>query len=483
VKFRPIEKQAGGATPEKPRQMTDEVQRAVQQGHVTMVRRAPAKVSAKYGGPAKSAEPLDAKAGAQFDEEHATAERAIYDGDSDRLTLTGSVQMTGGQTMNQASVLWANQVDFERTTGDAQAEGSVKAIYQQQAGQQQAGQQRAGAAAGGSVVNPAEPAHILADHADLKHEANTATFYGRAGKPVRLWQGSSQVEAPVIEMSRDNLGDQRLSAHGLDQGSRTPWSVDGDGPVAAAPVHAVLVTAGSNGTGSNGTGPGKPRATSPGAAKPGKAVSNDGVAAQAPQVIRIASRQLMYSDLMRQADFSGGVRVDSKDGVLRGRQATAYLKNSGVETWGLELPEEESAGAATARTAEGFPSGAGSDHFGSADPAAAGLTSFSGSVERVIATGHIEIEQPGWHATGDRLVYTASDGWSVLTGDPTELPRLVDATRGTFTGASLRFRAGDDDVLVSNALPGSDKGVPGQRVHSETRVHPNEAKKPEGLKH
>jgi lipopolysaccharide export system protein LptA len=149
----------------------------------------------------------------------------------------------------------------------------------------------------------------------------------------------------------------------------------------------------------------------------------------------------------------------------------------------LELPEEESAGAATARTAEGFPSGAGSDHFGSADPAAAGLTSFSGSVERVIATGHIEIEQPGWHATGDRLVYTASDGWSVLTGDPTELPRLVDATRGTFTGASLRFRAGDDDVLVSNALPGSDKGVPGQRVHSETRVHPNEAKKPEGLKH
>jgi len=176
----------------------------------------------------------------------------------------------------------------------------------------------------------------------------------------------------------------------------------------------------------------------------------------------------VYSDLLRQADFGGGVRVDGKGcTTMRSRQATAYLQNPDVENWGLEVPGDA-------------PSAQGSAAAG--DRAAAGdLTSFSGSVERVIATGHVEIEQPGRRATGDRLVYTASDGWSVLTGEPAALPRIVDATQGTITGVSLRFHSDDDSVLVSNALPGVEKAVPGQRVHSETRVHPN-GSKPEGRK-
>ena len=39
-----------------------------------------------------------------------------------------------------------------------------------------------------------------------------------------------------------------------------------------------------------------------------------------------------------------------------------------------------------------------------------------GGVERVVATGHIVIDQPGRRATGEQVVYTASDGMFVLTG-------------------------------------------------------------------
>jgi lipopolysaccharide export system protein LptA len=90
----------------------------------------------------------------------------------------------------------------------------------------------------------------------------------------------------------------------------------------------------------------------------------------------------------------------------------------------------------------------------------------AGSVERMIVTGRIEMEQPGRRATGEQLVYTASDGLFVLTGAPTVLPKVVDDQRGTVTGTSLRFHSGDDNILVSN---GGENGV-GQRVRTETRV-------------
>jgi lipopolysaccharide export system protein LptA len=76
------------------------------------------------------------------------------------------------------------------------------------------------------------------------------------------------------------------------------------------------------------------------------------------------------------------------------------------------------------------------------------------------------MEQPGRTATGERLVYTASDGFFVLTGTATVLPKVVDETRGTVTGTELRFHTGDESVVISN---GTDKND-GQRVHMETRV-------------
>ena len=71
-------------------------------------------------------------------EERVTAERAVYDGELERTTLTGNVQLSDG-----TSVLWADRVVTEQQTGDATADGSVKASY-------------------GQTGSADEPAHVLA---------------------------------------------------------------------------------------------------------------------------------------------------------------------------------------------------------------------------------------------------------------------------------------------------------------------------------
>jgi len=78
----------------------------------------------------------------------------------------------------------------------------------------------------------------------------------------------------------------------------------------------------------------------------------------------------------------------------------------------------------------------------------------AGKVERMIATGQIQIDQPGLRATGGRLVYTAADGLFVLTGDGKSPPKLVDSECGTITGAALQFHTGDESVEVTSVEPG-----------------------------
>jgi lipopolysaccharide export system protein LptA len=90
----------------------------------------------------------------------------------------------------------------------------------------------------------------------------------------------------------------------------------------------------------------------------------------------------------------------------------------------------------------------------------------AGKLEKMVASGRIEMEQPGRRATGEQLVYTASDEMYVLTGTAAALPKVVDDQRGTVTGTSLRFHSGDDNIVVSN---GGENGA-GQRVRTETRV-------------
>ena len=92
-----------------------------------------------------------------------------------------------------------------------------------------------------------------------------------------------------------------------------------------------------------------------------------------------------------------------------------------------------------------------------------------GSVERIVVAGQVQLEQPGRRATGEQLVYTASDGLFVLTGTAAAPPKITDETQGMVTGASLQFHSGDESVVISN---GENAGA-GQRVRTETRVKRN----------
>ncbi len=354
----------------------EEIATAVQQGHVSMMNRPVAKPGSAAG----------------VSEQHATAQRADYDGDADELTLTGGVQMNDAD-----SIVWADKVVMEHETGDGMAEGAVRAAYLPPKD--------------GASKGTAEPVHVLAARGEFKHSARRAVFYGAgsqagAGKVARMWEGTSQVEAPVLELEQV---ERRLLAHG-------------DGRSAAGMVvHAVFVSGALAGDS--------------GAAK----TANDGGSKQTP--VRVASHDLVYDDVARRADFSGGVLVEDGNGTMRSRQAVVYLTAADAAKGGTEATK-------AVKT-----------------PAAQGAF-MGGSVERIVASGGIEIVQPGRRVTGEQLVYTAADGMSVITGAPGTLPKMTDVAQGVITGASLRFHTGDNSVVVSNGL----NGVPGQRVRTETRV-------------
>src|SRR6266566_2992573 len=236
----------------------DEVSDAVEQGHVVITQLPVRK-------PGDATAPL---------EERVMAERAVFDGEVERTILTGNVQVSNG-----TSVLWADRVAMEQQTGDAAADGSVKASY-------------------GQAGSAEEPVHVLAARAELKHDSQIATFHGVAGRPARLWQGASQVDAPVLQFEQKQ---RRLLAHGEGQGA----------PMA---VHTVLVSSGSSGP--------SPKVD---AAKVKPAMGKLIVGGKS-DVVQVASRELVYSDEAMKAEFTGGVEVESRDGKMRGQRVVVYLQ-------------------------------------------------------------------------------------------------------------------------------------------------------------
>src|ERR1019366_201976 len=139
---------------------------------------------------------------------------------------------------------------------------------------------------------------------------------------------------------------------------------------------------------------------------------------------------MLFTPVLREREFKGSVQVTDQDGVMRSQVATVYLAGK------------------------------------TAAPAPA-ETSLGGWVDHMMASGAVELEQPGRKGSGDKLVYTADDKTFVLTGTKTVPPKIVDETQGTVTGASLRFKSGDDSVEVLS-------GDGAQRVRTETRMKPKE---------
>jgi lipopolysaccharide export system protein LptA len=292
--------------------------------------------------------------------QHGSGDEAVYDAADDRVTLTGSAQLS-----DATSAVWAHSIALLRVRGDAIAEGGVRTTYLQAS----------------ASSNPAEPVHVLADRALLHRDVGTAIFYG---KQARLWQSGTQVEAPVLEFDRNR---------------RTLFAHD-DVKSGEAPVHTVLVSE------PNPTGLAHPRAK------------------QSP--IRVASHEMLYTDLTRQVEFRGAVRVDDADGTMHADLATIFLVPTASKAQTDAIP--------------------------------------GGQIDHIVATGAIALQQPGRIATGTQIVYTASDGVFVLTGSKADPPKVVDDAQGTITGESLRFKTGDDSILVTGAGAG-------HRVHTETHMN------------
>jgi lipopolysaccharide export system protein LptA len=360
------------------------LKRAEQRGSVRIVREAAARPDAKPG-------PSGAAPGP--DVEHAEGDDAVFDQDENRMTMTANV---GGQVRvsDPESALFANRVVFDQDSGDANAEGNVRVSYLQP----------------GST---GEPVHVMSARAVAHKETKLSEFYSGAGGDARMWQGGSQVMAPVLE---------------FDQGRKTVFAHGANGAQGQV-VKTVLVNAGP------GTG------QQPGA-KPGTKPSDRKQGANAP--VRVLSREMLYTDATREVLFRGLVQVNDQDGIVRAREATVYL-----------VPKGQTAGAGGEHpTARGE---------AARDGASGSAMDLGGSVDHIIATGAVEVEQPGRKATGERLVYTRSDDTSVMTGTATVPAKMVDQTQGMVTGSSLRFRRGDDSVEVLSG-DGSEK------VKTVTRV-------------
>jgi len=138
--------------------------------------------------------------------------------------------------------------------------------------------------------------------------------------------------------------------------------------------------------------------------------------------VNVLSGRLSYADAERQAHLEGGVTTKSADATLTADQATVVL-----------VPRAEKA-----------------------EP---GAPPSASRVERVVAEGHIRVQEGGRQAQGDHLVYTPGDGKFVLTGGP---PSIFDAEHGSVTGDSLTFFSRDDRVLVESK--GSTRTVTRTRV-------------------
>ncbi len=255
-----------GKPPTPAPQPAAQLQSAVQLGNVTLVQETPAAGQVASGA---AATPPGSPAPAVTT---ATAQRAAYDAASQLVQLSGDPRIRDAN-----GELAAASIEVERTTGNANATGGVKATYRQSSGQQT------------MAFTGAGPVHVVADHAHLDHAADLTTFYGKAREQARLWQGSDSVAAPVLELSRAHA---TLAAHGLS----------GD----AAAVNAVITSSSSTTSGTAA------KATPP-------------AAAVQPSVVRLQSRTLFYAEAEHKAVFSGDVVAQTSSGLLRSSFMDVYF--------------------------------------------------------------------------------------------------------------------------------------------------------------
>ncbi len=296
----------------------------------------------------------------------------------------------------------AERFAVERAAGNMVATGSVQTTVRERS-----------ATGAGGLLSGNQPTHVVAQRAQVMHDSEQAIFTGHA----RLWQAANSVEAPVIELSQKM---QTLTAYG--NGSCTQC------------VHTAFL-----GKSVPKPSPDAANATTSKGANSGEIAASD--ANRGPSIFRVLSQRLLYSDAERKATFSDHVEAMSPSGNVFADQAEVFLTPSNTHS--------QARAAAPSKDAEN-------------KTLAHGNNSPQSSVERIVATGHVVVEQPGRRGTGTRLLYTASDGKFVLTGDGAHPPQVVDSIQGTVTGQVLTFSSQTQAIIVS--------GSPNDAAVTKTRV-------------
>jgi lipopolysaccharide export system protein LptA len=242
----------------------------------------------------------------------------------------------------------------------------------------------------GAWLASSSPIHVTAASMTAHNSPATALYEGHA----RLWQDANLIQAPSILFDRD-----RRSL--LAQGS------------ASDPVTTVLVQA-SKPLGNVSSQPPSTMWLSPAHPPEASEYKSKIKAKSHPETepIIITSVHLTYDDSDREAHYQGGVSA-------QGNGFLALANSMDVFFSPRSQTQEKDA-----------------------------LTQPS-SLDRMVASGHVSLQQPGRSAQGESLVYTASDDKFVLTGGP---PSIFDAERGKITGVSLTFFRADDRVLVEGKV-------------------------------
>jgi lipopolysaccharide export system protein LptA len=142
-----------------------------------------------------------------------------------------------------------------------------------------------------------------------------------------------------------------------------------------------------------------------------------------PSVIRVRGGQLTYSDADRKAVMVGG-----SFGPVVAETGTATSQSNQVEL--LLTPT----GSRATR---------------------------QGQVDRMTASGQVMVSSQGRRGTGEQLTYSGNTGEYVLTGTPSNPPRINDPDRGAVTGEALIFHSRDDSVSIEGG---------GREARTETTV-------------
>jgi len=196
-------------------------------------------------------------------ERKASGDHARYTPADQVLVLTGSPRVTEGGMSTSA-----RSIRFNRSTGDALAEGDVKTTYSDLKPQ-----------AGGALLSASSPIHVTAHSMTVHNGSHVAIYAGNA----RLWQDANVVQAQSLEFDRDH---RSMVAQGTVASNSSPKML----------VSTTLVQTD----------------------KSGKTTQ-----------VAMTSQHLTYADNDRQAHFDGDVVAKSGDITITAQKIDAILQARG----------------------------------------------------------------------------------------------------------------------------------------------------------